>query len=1507
MAEQKRNKRFNLPVSIDDLKTHDHPCLIYESREERLETVVPFTLSGLKRGEKCIYIIDAGTADEFKIAFKAAGTDIDEYESRGQFSVIHEKDAYTREGFFDPDLMIAQLISENEQALREGYPTLRIVGEMSWALHDYSSVESVLEYEAKLNKNLFSKYPCIALCSYDRWKFDPGIIKEAVMTHPLLIRGGQIYHNFCHIEPEHYLDPEKEEHEVQYLLDNLERERKIWESLQEEKAYSKVIMDNLPIGLAVNTVEPEVDIIYMNENFPNFYHTTRKALSKYDNFWEAVYEDPQFRSKIKEKVLKDFASGDPKKMFWENIPITRNGQIVAYVNASNTPVPDKGLMISTVWDVTARVKAEQALRKSEEEHRHLFETMAQGVIYQDADGKIISANPAAERILGLTLDQMQGKTSMDPHWQMVKEDGTPVTGTEHPTMIALQAGEKVGPVTRAVFHPDKNSHVWLNIIAIPLFQPGEEKPFQVYATFEDITERKQAEEALKRVEWMLDTGKSKNFEEIKNIPAQPYGSLTISDSPGLIQEAVGEEVLTEIAADYLSLLETSTAVYEANGDYAFGIFSSGWCRLLDNASRELCKTDDNDEALRCGKWLCHESCWTDTSQKAIETGQPVDTPCHGGLRLYAVPIWANQEVVGAINFGYGDPPWDRGELKAIADKYQVDINELAEKARAYESRPPFIIELAKDRLHGSAKLIGAIVERKQLEKHLREINESLTFYQLAVNSMDDYKIAVIDENYRYKAVSKQYLEGYSLSKVEIEGKEVADLVGQETFEQAIKPHLDRALKGEVVTYQDWFEIPTRGQRFTEVNYYPIFGENENVYAVAAITHDITDLKLAEEEKQETYKRLKALLDNSPSQIIIFDENGTYMEVSRAAAKIIGLSVEEICGKTFHDLLPKETADKFMGTVNQLKNEQCLINKVDLLWVDGEERVFESRLFPISTINSRTDLFGSIVIDITERKQAEEALQKRLSELEILTYISSTIRTAETLDEMLSMLLDEILKTFDTDTGAIWLNYPSPDILNIIKARGWVETLAEEDFMPDQEEGIIGQVFRTREPYASGDIAADPLLKPVAGARIPEGWSGIFVPLLIENEPVGILFVSMKLPRIIKSEEHNLMVLLADIAGTAIHRLNLYEKTLRQLYWLEATNAVDLSISSSQDLRLTLDILINHIITQTEANAACLYLYDNATKNLSYADGRGFKSKNIKTLKFKLGESCPGKTALERQMCKCRIEDVEAARDKVWTSILKAENFTVSICIPLIAKGEVKGVLSTFHRQPLSEDPRWLNFLEALALQAAIAIDNVSLFESLQRSNQELEAAYNNTIEGWGQAMELRDHETNGHTRRVADTTIKMARAMGVEEEKLEHIRRGALLHDVGKIGIPDAILFKPGKLTEDEWEVMRGHPVMVYNMLSSIEYLRPALNIPYCHHEKYDGSGYPQGLKGDQIPLEARIFAIIDVYDALTSDRPYRKAWSKEKAIAHIKEQSGKHFDPQVVEVFLKVIDEIKI
>jgi len=209
------------------------------------------------------------------------------------------------------------------------------------------------------------------------------------------------------------------------------------------------------------------------------------------------------------------------------------------------------------------------------------------------------------------------------------------------------------------------------------------------------------------------------------------------------------------------------------------------------------------------------------------------------------------------------------------------------------------------------------------------------------------------------------------------------------------------------------------------------------------------------------------------------------------------------------------------------------------------------------------------------------------------------------------------------------------------------------------------------------------------------------------------------------------------------------------------------------------------------------------------------------------------------------------------------------------------------------------------------ITRLNRFRRLREEHAQLESAllelqltYDATIEGWVQALDLRDKESEGHTRRVTNMTIQLARAMGLDDEIISHYRRGALLHDVGKLGIPDAILHKPGLLTYEEQKIMRRHPLYAFQWLSRIDYLKPSLQIPYSHHEKWDGSGYPRGLKGEAIPLEARIFAIVDVWDALISERPYKPAWSVAKAVEYIQSQNNIHFDPKIVEVFLENIPD---
>jgi PAS domain S-box-containing protein len=360
-----------------------------------------------------------------------------------------------------------------------------------------------------------------------------------------------------------------------------------------------------------------------------------------------------------------------------------------------------------------------------------------------------------------------------------------------------------------------------------------------------------------------------------------------------------------------------------------------------------------------------------------------------------------------------------------------------------------------------------------------------------------------------------------------------------------------------------------------------------------------------------------------------------------------------------------------------------------------------------------------------------------------------------------------------------------------------------------------------------------------------------------------------------------------------------ERQIRQqLEKLAALRTIDAAITASLDLRVMLMVILDELTSQLHVDAADILLLNPVSQTLRYSTGRGFRSPRQKDAYLPLNRGNAGRAALERRVLflpHWSPEQDESSRGET----LRAEGFVTYIAAPLVSKGQTKGILEIFHRAPLEPDPAWISYLETVAEQAAIAIDNAMLFEDLQRTNLELTMAYDATIEGWSRALDLRDRETEGHTQRVTENTLRLARSMGMPEAELIHARRGCLLHDIGKMGIPDRILLKPGPLLPDELEIMRQHPTFAFDWLSSIAFLRPTLDIPYCHHERWNGDGYPRRLKGEQIPLAARIFAVVDIWDALRSDRPYRVAWPEPQIRDYLKSLGGEYFDPQILQSFM--------
>jgi len=667
-------------------------------------------------------------------------------------------------------------------------------------------------------------------------------------------------------------------------------------------------------------------------------------------------------------------------------------------------------------------------------------------------------------------------------------------------------------------------------------------------------------------------------------------------------------------------------------------------------------------------------------------------------------------------------------------------------------------------------------------------------------------------------------------------------------------------------------------------------ENGSITGAVVTFKDISNRKRSEEELERLRHQNEMILHSAGEGIIGMDLEGRHTFVNPAAAAMLGYGAEEMIGCQSHEIWHRCRKELVYDT-----EEDCPIHATcmqgDILHVNDE--IFwrkDGTSFPVeytSTPIKENGVCTGVVLvfkDITERIQHER-------ELVAIFTVATALRTARTYSEMLPIILDQVIDVLKVEGASLAMRDRMSNEIVIEIAKGNWTSWNDIHFKAD--EGITGHVVSTMRPYMNKNVMDDERISR------PELFGDLHAvacaPLIVQGQAIGALWIGRK--HSISRAEGRLLTAISEIAANAIHRATLYEQTKQRLQRLAALHAIDMAINASLDLRVTMNILLDHVTAQLGTDAATVLLFNQHTLTLEFAAGRGFRSSAIQQTKLKLGEGHAGRAALKR--CIVSIPHVLEGDDPCQRSqLLSGEQFLSHHAAPLIAKGQVKGVLEVFHRKPIAPDNEWLEFLEALASQTAIAVDNAELFENMQRSNIELTMAYDATIEGWSRALDMRDKETEGHSQRVPEMTLQLARTMGIHESDLVCIRRGALLHDMGKMGVPDSILHKAGPHTPEEKEIMRRHTVFAYEMLSPIMFLKNSLDIPYCHHEKWDGTGYPRGLKGEQIPLAARIFAVIDVWDALRSERPYRRAWTDESARAYIRDNAGEHFDSKIVEQF---------
>ena len=755
---------------------------------------------------------------------------------------------------------------------------------------------------------------------------------------------------------------------------------------------------------------------------------------------------------------------------------------------------------------------------------------------------------------------------------------------------------------------------------------------------------------------------------------------------------------------------------------------------------------------------------------------------------------------------------------------------------------------------------------------------------------------IVDRDGKIIDVNPEASRRIHFSEEEFKTKTILELIPKEIAErsnQMLRELLEKgSASGEI-------------QIITKEKQTLIFSSNAVVLPggeIMIMCSDITDLKQTHTDLKASEALLNNILDNIPSLITVKDaKDFTYVKVNQQVKNYFQRGDQDIIGKTPVDIFIPEEA-KFFSQNDHLvleKNAPIETPRISFTTKDRQKRVMQEKKILMYDEKGKPLYILSVGDDITEKVHLEEKANARLARLEAISQLSTRLIEIDSLETLYPTLLEILQSIFNAPLGCIWLFNVEKNVLIPVyhnKNNRDYEKLVVDWLKPG--EGIPGHVFSSQKPYIVHDYVSDPLLSESKREVIHSRLKGILVPLRTTNSVIGVVNIADVNEREFSEDDVKLLVTLSENAANAIQNIWLKEQTEQRLMQISAVSTIDRAISSSLDLKVTLEILVGNVISLLKVDAVDVLLFNPHSKLLEFSSGKGFRSKKSETAYLQLGESFAGKAALNREMV--YIKDVNKITNLVFTRYLDDEEFITYFGIPLIAKGQLKGVLEVFKRSILEPDEDWLNFFRSLAEQASIAIDNAQLFENLHRSNIDLSMAYNATIEGWSRALDLRDKETEGHTQRVTELTERLARAFHFPESEIKFVRWGALLHDIGKMGVPDEILLKPGPLTEEEWVVMRLHPRYAFDMLSPIGYLSQAIDIPYCHHEKWDGTGYPRGLKGEQIPLSARIFAVVDIWDALCSDRPYRKAWPVEKVLEHIKSLSGTHLDPKVVDFCLK-------
>ena len=1226
-------------------------------------------------------------------------------------------------------------------------------------------------------------------------------------------------------------------------------------------------------------------------------------------------------------MLAEFAAlqASPLRVGRGEMRLLRNDGTLLATEFTARRTPD-GDFQAIVRDMTERKQAEQALKASESRYRELIEHASDGIATIDSDSNYVEANSVLLGWLGYTRDELLRLSTR----QVVQPDDQPQL---QQGLADMRAGQPILAEQR--LRRKDGSYLLLEL-------SGRQLPdgnFQ--AIMRNVTQRRQAERALRESETRLAimfqaspaaitvttlregryVDVNAEFERLMGYSREELIGHTVAEVGTWAQPADRQWVVNELAqhrpihnmeqrfrrksGEVLDMLLSLERIELSGEPYLLGL-------LLDITDRKRAEQALRDSESRFAALF-------QASPAAIILssldGRIVDVNQEFERALGYTRAEAVGQMVRDLNLWTA--PEERERLLRQLQARGALVNVEVHYRRKSGDIMPALISMQTVTLAGQPYLLTLALdntERKQAEERLR--------FQAGLLAAVGQAVIATDPQGRIVYWNHMAEKLYGWTADEVRDQSTARLTPDSADRAPAKTIIALVRAGQTWS-GEWTMRRRDGSTFpAAVTDTPYYDEQGVLAGIIGMSSDISERKQREREMEaigQLSAALRAALTAEQIPAVILDQLQNIFDATAASLDLLYPATHELKTELAIGLWARYTGERVgegdgiaghVSATGQPYVTQAATEDPILYPREAAQGVVSVAVLPMITHGQtigtlaagRTAPFGesdlrllSSIADITanalQRATLHEQTQLRADQLAGVNDLARAL--AETLQ------LAQIYERLDTATRQLLPGVNSVTISLIDPAQQAVTAVYRaENGQPLTANALASALAGALEPAlddAHGQVVET--RQTVVFNQAGLGWS-LLAPLQTKGEVVGVLQASRpEAAGAFERDEANLLATVASTAAVAIENARLFAETQRRLLRLQALRTIDLAITSSMDSHISLRVLVDQCMTHLEVDAVDVLLLDSQTHRLELAAGRGFRTVPPR-FSLRVDEGLAGQAFMERRLLRVpRLTSTptHTVRD-AWFA---AEGFATYFGMPLVAKGAVRGVLEVFQRAPLAPDEEWLDFLETLGEQAAIAVDNSLLFADLQRSNTDLELAYDTTLEGWSRALDLRDKETEGHTQRVTEVTERLAGSMGLSETELMQIRRGGLLHDIGKMGIPDSILLKPGPLTAEEWAIMRKHPLYAFELLAPIAYLRPALDIPYCHHEKWDGSGYPRQLKGEAIPLSARIFAVVDVWDALRSDRPYRPAWPEEQVREHIRGLAGTHFDPRVVQAFL--------